>query len=153
MVLSADDETHLAAILDQLIPPNPDRNVPGAGELGVAADLAEVARLNVEFEAVLVTLLALSRSIEGDVSADHVRQLEDGLPVAFRELLTETYKRYYCRPDMRAAVGVGRHPVHPGGYAVRREPADLMASLVAPVRARGPVYRDPTRREDDRHGQ
>ncbi len=131
----------LSAILDQLIPANPDRGVPGAGELGVAAFLAVRASEDAVLRGAVASLLAQSPA--SGITTEHVRQLETDQPEAFVTLVVETYKGYYSRPDMRAKVGVGAHPVHPLGYAVATEPPEMMAELTAPVRARGSIFRDP----------
>ncbi len=141
---SKKDRALLDAILDQLIPANPDRAIPGAGELGVAGFIEDRAMQDGEFRNRVSSLLHCAQGMAGEVSPDVVRQLETTLPDAFASLLIETYKGYYCRPDMRARVGVGAHPVHPTGYDVARETPEMLAELTAPVRARGPVYRDPT---------
>lgn len=134
----------LDAILDQLIPANRDRDIPAAGELGVAGFLAREAGGNVELSGAITALLAKAEKSAGDMSPSAVRQLEADLPREFQKLLVATYKGYYSRPDMRALVGVGAHPIHPRGYDVPPEPPEVMDALTAPVRARGPFYRDPT---------
>lgn len=139
-----DETTVLVAILDALIPANAARSIPAAGELGVADFIAAVADSNAEFKEHVSSLLRHAQTLADGVTTDLVRQLEGDQPEAFAALLTETYKGYYSRPDMRAKVGVGAHPVHPLGYDVPRDPPELMNRLTAPVRARGPVFRDPT---------
>ena len=79
------------------------------------------------------------------VSSNAVGELETEFPAEFLALLSMTYMGYYSRPDIRAVVGVGAHPVHPKGYEVVPETPEFMDELTAPVRARGPCYRDPTR--------
>ncbi len=134
----------LDAILDVLIPANRDRGIPAAGELGVAAFVTEAAARNPALNSALVALLSRVGELADGVTPHTVRQLETELPEAFRLLLVETYKGYYSRPDMRAKLGVGSHPVHPAGYEVASESPELLNELTAPVRARGPVFRDPT---------
>ncbi|MGC3940719.1 hypothetical protein ACOTTU_23205 [Roseobacter sp. EG26] len=140
-----DNETAvLTAILDELIPANAERAIPAAGELGVASFIAGVAESNAAFKVQVYSLLRHAQTLADGVTTDLVRQLEQDQPDAFAAFLTETYKGYYSRPDMRAKVGVGAHPVHPLGYDVARETPELMDKLTAPVRARGPVFRNPT---------
>ncbi len=139
------ERTQLDAILDQLIPANRDRNIPAAGELGIADFLTAEANQNSDLCAAVSALLAKAAKLEGGTSPDVVRQLEAALPREFKKLLIATYKGYYSRPDMRACFGVGEHPVHPEGYGVPPEPPEVIAELTAPVRARGPFYRDPAR--------
>ncbi|WP_299641502.1 hypothetical protein [uncultured Ruegeria sp.] len=141
--LTAEARNLLDTILDVLIPANLDRNIPAAGELGVAGYVTETAAQNPALNRALVTLLARAGNLAGGISPFTVRQIETEMPTEFRLLLTETYKGYYSRPDMRAKIGVGAHPVHPIGYPVARETPDLLDELTAPVRARGPVFRDP----------
>ena len=59
-------------------------------------------------------------------------------------MLTETYKGYYSRPDIRQKFGLSKKPVHPSGYLVVSESNDYLALITDTVRARGPIYRDPT---------
>ncbi|WP_299077672.1 hypothetical protein [uncultured Ruegeria sp.] len=137
-------QSPLDAILDVLIPANRDRGIPAAGELGVAAFVTEAAARKPALNSALVTLLTRAGELADGITPHTVRQLESELPEAFRLLLRETYKGYYSRPDMRAKVGVGSHPAHPAGYEVPSESPALLNELTAPVRARGPVFRDPT---------
>lgn len=134
------DISRLTAILNELIPANPDRGIPGAGDLGLADTLSSDTALT----DAICALLSRAQTLAEEVSSDLVRQLEQAEPGAFAMVLTATYKAYYSRPDMRAKVGVGVHPVHPRGYDVVRETPELLDELTAPVRARGPIYRDPT---------
>lgn len=137
-------ERHLlGSILDQLVPGSRERNIPGAGEIGVADYLARVAARRPGFDAAVKRLLARASELADGIDPDAICQLERTMPIEFAELLTETYKGYYSRPDMRAKVGVGAHPVHPSGYEVDQESAEFLDSLIEPVRARGPFYRDP----------
>ncbi|MCR8723366.1 hypothetical protein [Frigidibacter sp. ROC022] len=132
----------LTAILDQLIPANPDRAIPGAGQLGLASGLIEATEPTLA--SAIRALLSEVRAQPGEVSPRLVSRLEKDRPEDFRQLLSAVYMAYYSRPDMREKLGVGAHPVHPKGYPVDREPPELMKRLTAPVRARGPIYRDPT---------
>ncbi len=130
------------AILDQLIPPNPARNIPAAGELGIASFIAEEIADDASLCESILVLLDQTRSLAGDVTHDVVRQLEIDHPKGFGDLLRLTYMGYYSRSDIRSKVGVAEWPVHPKGYDVPIEPPDLIAELTAPVRARGSIYRD-----------
>lgn len=136
--------TLLNAILNQLIPANNTKGIPGAGDIPVSQFIARQAATDMALAQHVSSLLRLARSSAGGVTTDLVRQLETEQPEAFSALLTATYKGYYSRPDMRAKVGVGAHPVHPDGYDVPHETSEMMEHLTAPVRARGPVFRDPT---------
>ncbi len=135
----------LDSILDQLIPASPGRSIPGAGELGVADFIAGQVALDAGLREAIATLLDGAAGAGGEVSPTLVSGLEAEYPAEFLALLTVTYKGYYSRPDMRALVGVGSHPVHPDGYRVAAEAREFIDELTAPVRQRGACYRDPAR--------
>ena len=142
MIWSDVEAARLDAILDELIPANPQRDIPAAGAAGVAHFLSDKAQADAGFHATVSSLLRLATDMADKVTTDLVRQLEKQAPDDFQMLLTETYKGYYSRPDMRVKFGVGAHPVHPQGYDVERESAEILTELTAPVVARGPVFRD-----------
>ncbi|WP_372572272.1 gluconate 2-dehydrogenase subunit 3 family protein [Ruegeria jejuensis] len=131
----------LDAILDVLIPANPDKHIPGAGEFGTAEFILMQTAKIASFASAIAALLDRAGELAGNITPNVVRQLESEQPEAFRALLVETYKGYYSRAEIRPLVGVGAHPVHPLGYDVAPESAEDLAALTAPVRARGPLYR------------
>ena len=149
---SAEDRGLLNVLLDRLVPPNPGRGVPGAGELGVAERLIALASDDGGLESGLRALLDLASGLAEGLPPEAVRLLEAELPGAFGRILVETYKGYYGRPDMRAKMGAGAEPAHPGGHEVAPESAESIEALVAPVRSRGPVWRDPSRPLGDGDG-
>ncbi len=137
------DRKLLDAILDQLIPANPDKGIPAAGGFGTGDFIEERAHGDVQLGKALATLLKRAGELaRGGMTSAVVRQLESERPAEFSELLAVTYMGYYSRPEIRALVGVGAHPVHPQGYAVAPEPPEMIEALTAPVRARGKAYRD-----------
>ncbi len=135
----------LDTILNRLIPANPDRDIPAAGDLGIAEFIEEQILRNADLRADVTTLLNHAADLADGVPPSAVGELEAEFPAEFLALLSMTYMGYYSRPDIRALVGVGAHPVHPKGYEVVPETPEFMGELTAPVRARGPCYRDPTR--------
>lgn len=136
----------LDAVLDELIPQSEDGCIPGAGALGVAVFLPTadayapdpVGSVQTILNAVSADFTALPR----DEKIADLKRVEAANVQAFETLVRLTYMGYYSRPDTRPYVGVGAHPIHPKGYPVDHESADLMDKLTAPVRARGKVYRD-----------
>lgn len=150
-IWTQEERAYLDATLNRLIPANRDRQIPGAGELGVADFLSREANANADLRDAISALLAkatelaCAAELSDGMTPDAVRQLESALPLEFKKLLVATYKGYYSRPDMRACFGLAAHPVHPVGYDVPPEPPEVMVELTAPVRARGAFYRDPTR--------
>ena len=137
------DRSLLDAILDQLIPANPAKGIPAAGDFGTGDFVDECAQRDDDLGTALATLLNHADKLAAaGVTADVVRQIESECPAEFTKILVATYMGYYSRPEIRSLVGVGLHPVHPDGYRVVAEPPELMEALTAPVRARGKAYRD-----------
>ena len=134
----------LNKILDQLIPENSKRNIPSAGQLGIASFIFDVANKNHNLKDDVVFILDWTLAKADKISPCLVRKLEKENPKAFGSLLTETYKGYYSRPDIRHKLGLSKEPVHPSGYLVESENNDYLAKITNTVRDRGPVYRDPT---------
>ena len=130
-------------ILDQLIPANPAKGIPSAGAFGVGDFIAARALEDDSVCAALQALLAAASSIDGNVSVETVRQLEANCATPFADLVRLTYMGYYSRPKIRSLVGLGSWPVHPKGYDVPVEPADMLEKLTAPVKERGQAYREP----------
>ena len=147
-----EEMNRLDALLDQLIPGNPALAIPAAGEVGVADDLAALADRNGTFSDVLRIILDSIPDAACDIRPEAVHELERARPEPFRALLTETYKAYYSRPEMRSKVGIGDHPPHPRGYDVAEETEEFLNDLTSPVRERGPAYRGGGGIGDGNHG-
>lgn len=131
----------LDEILNQLIPANAGKSIPSAGDAGVGDFIGLRAANDVAVLNAINELLSSAASMEGNVNPEMVSQLEAGSAKNFLLLVNLTYMGYYSRPDIRLLVGVGSWPVHPKGYDVPIEPIDMIEKLTAPVRKRGPVYR------------
>lgn len=141
------------AILNQLVPPNHERRIPGAGEIDVAAFVVAAVAGNPEaaglFTAGLRRVGQMAQNAGGafemlpdDRQVAILRTVERDQPAFFAALIRAVYMGYYSRPDIRARLGLAAAPVQPGGYDVAPESPELMAELTAPVRARGEIYRD-----------
>jgi hypothetical protein len=147
---SADDERALAILLDDIIPPGGARNLPGAGELGIASFVAEFARtmpvLQPVIEQGLATLARLAASRDSGAfaalsAADRAAvtsELNAADPAFLGTLTFVAYVGYYKHPTIVAALGLEPRAPHPKGYEM--EPNDL--SLLEPVRRRGRMYRE-----------
>ncbi len=147
--LNDEQRRALAPLLDGYIPRSDDGVLPGAGELGLAADLDEVLQRDPELHAQLVASLAgldrlacargaarftaLSAEQQGEVM-NELSCSEQAFPAM---LVLYTFGCYYKHPRVLAHYGFEVRPPHPKGYEVA--PTDL--SLLDPVRARGPIYR------------
>jgi len=137
----------LDLVLDMIVPPGPDRRLPGASQVGVPAHLmAWAPQLIPLLAAELDRLAAESRSRHGcDVPAlqaaqrqalvDAIRLVEPGF---MRQLALETVTCYYQDDRVLAALDEPLRAPYPQGYQVLQ--GDL--GLLAPVRRRGKMYRD-----------
>ena len=134
----------LSEILDELIPANPDKKIPSAGQLGVASFIFEEASKTPKLQDEIKLVLKFVMSTADKVSPYLVREMERLHPRAFGSLLTETHKGYYSRSDIRKKLDLSEKPVHPFGYEVKSESNEYLNELTENVRARGTVYRDPT---------
>ena len=138
----------LGAVLDTLIPPCPERGLPGAGELGLAAAVAEEIGRTPDLAELTAAGLARVEKTAGaaggfaDLELDARSRLlhEDSAtePGFVRVLIAPTYIHYYEHPSVVEALGLEPRPPHPLGYPL--EPGDL--SLLDPVRQRPKLYRD-----------
>lgn len=138
------DRELLDEILDQLIPANPQKGIPSAGSFGVGDFLVTRAAADEIVSTALQEVLSTAASMQMSVNPEMVGQIESRCKTSFALLLKLTYMGYYSRPEIRSAIGLGEWPVHPKGYDVPVEPADLIRKLVAPVTQRGSIYREPT---------
>lgn len=136
----------LNAVLNELIPPGKDGNIPGAGALSLAEFLPTAEAYVPDPAGSVQTILDAVSGDFIDLTRDEkiadLKRVEAAHSQAFKALVCFTYMGYYSRPDTRPHFGVGMHPIHPKGYPVERESAALMDQLTAPVRARGKIYRD-----------
>lgn len=137
------DRAFLDQILDLLIPANPSRRIPAAGTLGVAEFVNRSAGQNPVQADCLSRFLEGAKGIGGVPSVDMLQMLEQSDPVAFQTVLRLVYMGYCSRSDIRQCLGIAPWPVHPAGYDVPSEPPSLLDGLTTPVRARGPIFRDP----------
>ena len=131
----------LKDVLDHLIPPHPERGIPGGGAVAVDYVWA-CAVADHGFAEALHTMLRCLAALSGPLSPEMIGRAETGHPQAFAALVRHTYMGYYSRPDIRPHFGVASRAVHPKGYEVAAESRDELDALLEPVRARGKVYRD-----------
>ena len=141
----------LAALLDELVPPRADVDLPGAGALGLADPVARAAAENPALAGALAETLAQLAALAqqpggasfADLQPDARRVALDALaaraPGALPALCFLTFGVYYR--DLRVLEAIG-HPARapfPLGYEV--PPTDF--SLLDAVRRRAPFFRSP----------
>ncbi len=150
----------LDRILDEIIPCDARRGIPGAGALGVTDFILSATRYDANpaqvVETVIHHVLAFTAEFEAldpPARVAVLQAVEAVEPDAFSTLVRLTYMGYYSRPDIRPLFGVGAHPVHPDGYDVEAEPMELLEELTAPVRERGPSFRSGSFRISEKVGE
>ena len=143
--LSAEARSTLASVLDEILPPRPDRRLPGAGGLGLAAYVESAVRALPDQRAfVALGLAELEETAQkrlgapfARLSAEEKRGLLDGQGFVGL-VMFHGYVGYYQDERVVAALGLEPRPPHPKGYEM--PPNDL--TLLDPVRRRGKIYRD-----------
>ncbi len=142
-VLSEAQRDLLVAALNRIVPPQAE--MPGAGDLGIAAFVESVAAGSPENRRrfldglVQLELAAAGRggefaalSVEGQLEA--LRAVESAQPEFFQFLVTQTYRGYYTNEsvtDLLSYRAPNRQDYHP-------LPFD--ESLLEPVRQRGQMW-------------
>ena len=145
--LTAAQLATLEAVLNLIVPASADGRMPGAAEVGVPAYLcAEAADALPVLREALDELERRSNArfmrgfaaLKQDERQSLVGALRAQAPAFMNRLAMETLACYYQHERVLEGLGVEARPPYPTGYQVVQ--GDL--SLLAPVRARGKIYRD-----------
>jgi hypothetical protein len=150
MSLSPEAERALPALLDTLVPPSLDGRLAGAGALGLASDIRSMLDDNPGLEPVVESGLSAANArararfdddfaaLDLDQRCKVIEEIADEQPGLVPALSFHTFVAYYQHASVLQGLGLEPRPPHPEGYAV--DESDL--SLLDPVRARKPLYRD-----------
>ena len=142
---SADQKRILACVLDQLIPADPQRRLPAAGEVGVADYIETTLHGLPDLWSLIVQGLAdleaaarqrFACSFEA-LGRDEKHSLLQEQGFVF-PLTFHTYIGYYQHSTVASALGMRTGAPHPQGYDMRKD--DL--SLLDVVRRRPRLYRN-----------
>ena len=145
--LTGADRMTLKAVMDRMVPPADD--MPGAGALGLAAEVERTGRRVPGLgPALLRTLDALSLdpgarvaggflALGGPAQDEAIRAVQSALPEAFRLFLEMVYAAYYS--DGRVHERIGWTPRPAQDAASYAEPFD--ESVLDRVRRRDPFWR------------
>jgi len=140
----------LCAVLDEIIPPSPERNLPGASDAGCLTAVAEAVAATPGLDVVLEQGANAADEVARSQGADGFAALPRGerrgvleslaasQPGFLPSLTFHCYTSYYQAPSVVEALGLEYRPPHPKGYAM--EPLD--PALVEPVKRRGKMFRD-----------
>ncbi len=140
--LSTDAAATLSALVGTIVPASAEHGVPGADDPAIFADLITSAGSVLEF--LEEALRRFAASTPGFATAADDERL--AAAEAFRAAEPETMglilslvsQAYYRDPRVLASLGTPPRPPFPEGYEV---PAGDW-SLLDPVRARGPIWRE-----------
>jgi hypothetical protein len=149
-----DDATRqrLAHLLDAIVPPAPDRGLPGAGEVGAADYVAKVVSESPELRPALLAGLDAADAGARERGADDfasltpsdktevLQSLDTTAPGVVPVLVFHGYTAYYQNGRVMEPLGLEPRPPHPKGYTL--ESGDY-SSLLEHVQARGKLYREP----------
>ena len=147
LMLTSDQQKILSLVLNMIVPPGPQRGLPGAADINFLEFLQNrVADLVPEVRSELDQLESISgqqHACAFVALAEKQRQsLVDELrkrePNFMSRLALETVTCYYEHPAVVARMDIEDRPPYPKGYQVVA--GDLM--LLQPVRKRGKIYRD-----------
>lgn len=145
--MTPEQQRTLEAVLDEIIPPSPDKKFPGAGSLGLTEEIeTKVGTRWTGIARGLAKLDELSRSHGGESFAELadeerqpiLRELAMTQPTLLPSLIAPTYSGYYRAAQVLEALGRDPRPPYPEGYEL--EEGDF--SLLDPVRARPKLYRE-----------
>jgi len=137
----------LTALLDTIIPPSPERGLPGAGEIGLAGDLdAELPGLRPSLRQGLASLHEKARArgaarFSALAAADRgaaLAELTDDDPGFLPGIVYHTYLRYYRHARVLEALGLEARPPYPRGYELAPTDPERLAAM----RSRPAFYRD-----------
>ena len=141
---SADEQHMLMHLLDVIIPPNGDRELPGAGALGLTNSIARtvqqtpMVRPVVEYGLSTLAELARKRKPAGfaGLSAQEAKEVWEEFAATDQFFLPAflflVYSSYYQHPRVVEALGLEARAPHPKGHTM--EESDW--TLLDPVRER-----------------
>ena len=144
------DSGTLAGVLDLLIPRSGDGRMPGAGELGLATRIQQIAQrepgLRAALEAGVRALAELARgrgapgfaALSGSDRLALLNEVAAAQPGFLPGLIFHTYVVYYQEGRVLEGLGLDPRPPFPTGHSL--EPFD--PALLEPARRRGKLYRD-----------
>jgi hypothetical protein len=143
-ILTDAERTTLVATLNRLVPARDD--LPGAGDLGVAATIEQAMQQSPPLRRALLDTLRAIDFASGDHAFTNqpadtrdsiLRTVETSHPDPFALLVEHTYRSYYTLPVVQRALGLTGEPPQPRGYHL----APFDPALLAKQRQRPPFWR------------
>lgn len=127
-VFTAEQRALLRAVLDAIVPAH--GALAGAGRLGVDATIDSTLAQTPALRRLMLdglTEIALTSerqtghtfaALDGAARERVLQTVEAAQPVFFAALVEHTYRGYYTRPEVHAAIGYATHPPQPLGHTV-----------------------------------
>lgn len=149
-VLSEEQRRLLVVVLDRIVPPN--GALPGAGGLGVDAAVDKTLALTPRLRRLFLDGLAeIAVTAEREMGQDFLaldpetqqrvlRTVEEAEPAFFAALVEHTYRGYYVRSEVHAAIGYATRPPQPLGHELAPWREELLQLQVG----RAPFWRSAT---------
>ena len=133
--LSADERERLRGIAAMIVPASSAFAMPGADDSAIFAEIVTEAEAKIAETRTAIAAV----DVLGDLEAEEMgAALQKAAPEAAEHLQAIVTLCYYRDPRVLEAIGVEPCPPFPKGYEV--EQGDF--SLLDPVRARGPIWRE-----------
>lgn len=136
--LDTSQQAKLVALLDSIIPPDPERNLPGAGDMDLVSHVSDQSP-----ESMVLLVKTVDYFDDDFVKLDSaerhplVQSFSEQKPGLFSEFIFHTYACYYQNDHVRAGLDLAPGPPFPRGN-------DLISgdlSLLDEVLNRPPMYR------------
>jgi hypothetical protein len=130
----------MRAIMDRLVPPVDD--LPGAGTMGLLAEVETMAARHLPFHRALLRMLedvaAHAFPAQAGTAQDvAIRAFERAEPAVFREVLEVVYLAYYGDERVHRRIGWRSGPLQPRGFTM--PPFD--EAILETARQRAPFWR------------
>lgn len=143
--MQSTDNDLIAAIFDTLVPPRPDRNLPGAGRPEVVAYVRERLAATPELVGLIDPGYAAAEQqaqerhgaafseLDTGQRTEILRAVETAQPFFMPILLLQLYPGYYQQLDVLEAIGYPPRPPFPKGYDVDGSDETLLKKIRARV--------------------
>ncbi len=137
------DSTFMQAFFDLVIPPSEDGTLPGAGSLGITADVAAKleadpalgplvqAGLQAVHDAALARDPAGFSGLPPEVRVEVVEAQLTAHPMLMMGVTLHLYQAYYQHPRVLEGLGEPPRPPFPEGFDLEETDPQLMEKLIA----------------------
>ena len=138
--LTETERAALTALMDRLVPPVDD--LPGAGTLGLLAEVEAMAGRHAPYRRALLHIsaelgTAAFPGLDGTAQDAAIRRFEKAEPATFEAVRAMVYLAYYGNERVHRRIGWRGGPLQPQGFELA--PFDELALKTA--RKRAPLWR------------